>query len=288
MNQLAKVFIIINFVLSIIYLAVSGMFLAQKWDYRQMYLEKAYQEEQTKADCAKQVSDVQKRIESFKEAATQARHFAKETLDQKNRLEKENSDLKTENLSYATEVKQITGKIDNIHTTLNNQYKRISELEAENKNIKDLAESAEKSKDEAEEARQRYEAQLNNLQGELRERELLLQNSEKELREAKLIIRAVRDSGVNIATIGTGAKALDGQIMAVSDQAPIVIISLGSDHGVEKGNQFTVYRGSKFIGRVVIEEVYKEMSAARILREMTVDKIRNGDSITTRIGGGSF
>lgn len=288
MNKLAKIFIVVNFVLSTIFLVVSGIFLAQKWDYRQMYLDKAYQAQQEKENYEKQLNDAQKRVESFKDAANQARAFAKQTLDRKNELEKRNNELEVTNNNLTTSIKQIESKIENINGTLVNQYKKITDLEAENKNYKDLAEKAQKDKDEAEDTLQRNEARLNNLEGELREREQLLQNAEKELREAKLILRAVRDSGVNISTIGTGAKALDGQLMAVSDQAPIVIISLGSDHGVEKGSQFTVYRGSKFIGRIIVEEVYKEMSAARILREMTVDKMKNGDSVTTRIGGGSF
>ena len=114
----------------------------------------------------------------------------------------------------------------------------------------------------------------------------MLQRNEKELWEAKQIIRAVKEAGVNIPSLFKPAKPLDGQIVKVSLKVPLVMVSLGSDDGVKKGYQFTVYRENRYIGRITIEEVYPDMSAGRILKEMTVKAVKQGDKVTTRIGGG--
>jgi len=287
-NTIAKVFIVINFVLSTVYLVVSGTFLSQKWDYRQMYLDQAYKYELEKRGNEDSLREAQKRVESMTKTAMEARAVAKAQSKELAELRQENAKLDAQNSQYALSLAKINAAITEINDKLEKKELRIAELESKQDQYKKEAEDAKKDKDEAENERQRMELQLSNLQGELSEKSKLLQTADKELREAKLVMRALRDAGVNLSAFAGTPKLLDGQITAVSEEVPIVMISLGSDHGVEKGYQFTVYRGSKFVARVVVEEVYKNMSAARILKDMSVEKIKKGDSVTTRIGGGTF
>lgn len=287
-NSIAKVFIVINFVLSAIYLAVTGMFLSQKWDYRQMYLEQSYQSEIKNKALDDSLKETQKRLELITQTATEARKKNSKIAEENNKLIQENANLQAKNKQHELNYTNISTQISEIRSALTAKDNQIAELQQKEEKYKQEVDLAKKAKDEADNEQQRLQILKDNLEGELAEHKRLLQISEKELREAKLVIRAVQNSGVKIDTIGSTVKPLDGEVVAVSDDVPILMLSIGSDQGVEKGYQFTVYRGNKFVGRVIVEEVYKEMSEAKIIRDMTVEKPKKGDKVTTRISGGGL
>lgn len=289
MNQIARVFIVVNLVLSVLYLGFAATLLSQKWDYREMYLEQKSEREKEVKRLKEEKQDGEARIANLRALVTEREKAAKEWKDKHQVITEKNNQLSRENLDFKTSLSKIDTNIKEINDRMRDKEARISELEKTISDQKLVMEEATKAKEEAQNEQQRLEIQLSNLQGEMAEKEKLLQRSQKELVEAKQIIRAVKEAGVNIPALFKRAKPLDGQIVAVSEQVPIVMINLGSDRGVEKGYQFTVFRSNQFIGRVTVEEVYKDMSAARIVKEMTVKAIKRGDNVTTRIGGeGSF
>lgn len=286
MSNIAKVFIVVNFVLSAVYLAFSATLLSQKWDYRQMYLESLYKNAKQMEELKNEKDDANSKIETISEHLALTKKTAKEYQEKFKLKQEEVSRLKRKNESFDIKLSKITADIKEINSRLEKKETRISELETARDRQKEIAEEAIKAKEEAQDSEQRMEIKLSNLQGEIAEKEKLLQRSEKELWEAKQIIRAVRAAGVNIPSLFTKAKPMDAKIVAVSKDVPLVMLSIGSDDGVKKGYQFTIYRESRYIGRVVIEEVYKDMAAARILKKMTIRAIKKGDNATTRIGGG--
>ncbi len=286
MSNIAKIFIVINFVLSILFLGFAATLLSQKWDYRQMYLETSYRHELQKQRLEENLRESANRLKSLNETIVEAKKTTKETKEENIRLSKENDELKRKNQEYSTTLASIGADIREINNRLDKKEDQITALESAKNEQQKIAEEAKKAKEEAQDEQQRMEIQLSNLNGELADKEKQLQLAGKELLEARQIIRAVREAGINIPSLFKKSKPLDGTIIAVSNEVPLVMISLGTDEGVEKGYQFTVYRGSQFIGQIVVEEVYKDMSAARVVKQMTVKSVQKGDSITTRIGGG--
>ena len=91
-----------------------------------------------------------------------------------------------------------------------------------------------------------------------------------------------RHLGVDRAADEAPTPAIDGQIVAVSGQQGIVVLSVGSDDGVESGHVFAVFRGDTFIGKVRATKVTKDLSGARILYLDGSVSIQAGDSATTR------
>lgn len=290
MTNIAKVFIVINFVLSILYLGFAATLLAHKWDYRQMYLDMAYRHEQESREFQNKMNDADKRAENFEKYLSEAKELANKYKKDLQTLQKTHEELKRKSDSDSATLANISAEIKDINGKIAKKDDRIKELEDEKERLKGVVEEARKAKEEALNEQQRIEFELSNQQGALAEKEKLLQKAEKELWESKQIIRVVRDAGVNIPNLFKPAKALDGQIVSVSNDVPLVMISLGTDDGVQKGYQFTVYRQNNYVGRVTVEEVYKDMCAARIIKDMTVKSIKQGDSVTTRLGssGGSF
>ncbi len=74
---------------------------------------------------------------------------------------------------------------------------------------------------------------------------------------------------------------IDGRVVAVIDG--LVILSVGSDDGVASGDEFVVYRGEQFIGKVRVSSVTSEQSEATVLFTHNNLGIEQGQSATTRL-----
>jgi vacuolar-type H+-ATPase subunit I/STV1 len=286
MTKIAKAFVVTNFFLSVFFLASAVVLLSNKADYKQMYAEIKFNSEKEKAKLENDVHDMKTRVGNIEDYLAQEKKVNKDVREENLQLKNDNEGLKQKNQELGISFATISSNIKEINNRLEDKDNQIRELVGARDTQKEIADEAIRDKEEALESVQRIEILLSSLQGDKAEKEKLLQRSEKELIEARQIIRSIQDSGGNIASFVKPTKAMNGIISAVSKDVQIVMISIGMDEGVQKGDQFTVYRGSQFIGKVIVEEPYKDMSAARIVKDMTVRAIQKGDMVTTRIGGG--
>jgi hypothetical protein len=78
---------------------------------------------------------------------------------------------------------------------------------------------------------------------------------------------------------------IDARVAAVkNDVSPaLVLLSVGSEDRVEKGFHFSVYRGTTFIGKVVVAKVLKDSCGCYVLFTKGGESITAGDSAATRL-----
>ncbi len=286
-NSIAKIFIVINFVLSIAFMFIAGTLLTHEWDYKQLWETSESSRNRESSESKKSINEYKVKSEEMEDLFNDTK---KEVGDYKAKFsskETENKGLKRQVAEFQATLASLETDIKNIDEKLGRKEARISELENDRDTEKDRAEEALRSREAAEDMQQELEIQLSNMQGELSEKEKLLQRAQKELLETKQVIRLARKQGLELTSLISSPKALDGFVTAVSKELPIIMLSLGQDDGVAIGYRFTVYRGNTYVGRAVVEQVYKDAAAARIDSSMTTGDIRKGDKVSTRINRGS-
>ena len=80
--------------------------------------------------------------------------------------------------------------------------------------------------------------------------------------------------------VATTSKAsADGQVVVVNREYDFIVMNLGKNHGLSVGQEFQIVRGAEVLGKVKVEKVYDELSAATILPESQKDRIREGDTV---------
>jgi hypothetical protein len=62
----------------------------------------------------------------------------------------------------------------------------------------------------------------------------------------------------------------------------IVVLSIGRDDAVKPGYEFTVFRGSEYVARVVIDKVEKDFCSGYSKKEVEKMPISVGDDATTK------
>ncbi|MHC4597424.1 MAG: hypothetical protein ACYS47_00315 [Planctomycetota bacterium] len=70
-----------------------------------------------------------------------------------------------------------------------------------------------------------------------------------------------------------------GVVIAVGDGAPIAVINIGKEQGVEVGAEFLLFRGTRFVGFLVAEKVHSRKSVCRVFTISTREKVEFGDQV---------
>jgi len=98
-------------------------------------------------------------------------------------------------------------------------------------------------------------------------------------------IAALNLQGVPVAQlIGNNVPPIEGKVSEVAADGSFVVLSVGENEGVKIGFTFDVYRGSDYIGRVVVNNVLPDSSTARVqMRNRGGLKFQSMDTATTRL-----
>jgi len=75
---------------------------------------------------------------------------------------------------------------------------------------------------------------------------------------------------------------VDAVVIAVGEK-DLVEISIGSDDGVRKGHSMEAFRGTTYLGRIVILKTQPNKSIAKIIPDFRKAPIKKGDRVTTRL-----
>lgn len=285
MSSITKVFVIVNCMLSVLFLGFAATLLSQQWDYRQMYLDAKYVYQADKETWDTEKKNTEGQVAQLKKTLNERTTWLKEFQDKYNTEKLKNDQLSTWTTKLDQRLDGIERRLGEYNQRLEVKDKEYIALVQEKEEVQNQVETAQESAQMAFDELNTKVLEVDRVKGRLAETEKMLKRARRELWESKEIVRAVRDVGINIDAIVGQVPPLEGQIVEVSPVVPIVMLSIGENDKVKKGYQFTVYRGSNYIGQVVVEETYPDMSAARINKEMTKRAIKKGDKVTTKIGG---
>lgn len=135
-------------------------------------------------------------------------------------------------------------------------------------------------------------AQLQMQRDEVKQRLLNLEQAKGEL-ESKLTELSAGGPTVELDKVrvtsegeGTGPAAAaapggpaNGQIIVVNRDYDFVVMNLGKNQGLSIGQEFQIVRGETVLGKVKVEKIYDELSAAAILPDSDKSSIREGDVV---------
>ena len=79
---------------------------------------------------------------------------------------------------------------------------------------------------------------------------------------------------------------IEAKVLASRTSSGLVMLSVGSDDGVERGRVFTIRREGRYVGKVVVERVFPNMCSARVLDLVPGEDFAEGDDASTSVRQG--
>ena len=87
------------------------------------------------------------------------------------------------------------------------------------------------------------------------------------------------ESAAGAPPAAASTSGLQGKIIVVNREYDFIVMNLGKNQGLSVGQEFQIVRGQQVLGRVRVEKLYDELSAAAIMPESNKDAIKEGDVV---------
>lgn len=78
----------------------------------------------------------------------------------------------------------------------------------------------------------------------------------------------------------------DAQVLAVKPELNLIMISAGSAQGVRPGFRFTICRADQYVGKAQVQRVYPDMCSARMIPKLTKGVVQKHDEAKSRVFNG--
>jgi len=76
---------------------------------------------------------------------------------------------------------------------------------------------------------------------------------------------------------------LDGVVVIADNQEDVVVVSIGKQDGVERGDEFIIYRDNDYISTIVVDAVFARRASCRTKPGMKRRAVAAGDLVTNRL-----
>ncbi|MCO5165324.1 MAG: hypothetical protein M9894_03025 [Planctomycetes bacterium] len=287
MSLLAKIFIVIQTVLVMVYLGMTATLYQHRRDWRTSY-------QKLKTRYTTMVSRSQKEIQALRTfviakdelVASKEREVRslKTSLDQQVALAQRNNQLLQEK---TVEFNQLNQNMTRLSQRLEEALQFNRQLNDRKSELEGLLEVATNRRATAEGQVARLTTLTTSLEQDLADLRGQFADTRRQLREKELLISMAQGAGVDFELLvpGPPVPAIDGNVVAVKTDVspPLVLLSVGLDDKVERGFHFSIYRGTKFIGKVVVERVLRDSAGCRVLFTADGAQIQPGDNAATRL-----
>jgi DNA repair exonuclease SbcCD ATPase subunit len=284
MGTFAKIFIVVNLVLAVVFLGAASTLLGTIEDYKGKWEGVSKDLAALKKSSEAKEKQLNDDIDAFKIKTTKLEN-------EKSRLESAEKVRNEEWLSLKTEFNKMSQTFETQASTLKDLEKDLADARVE---IAGLNTKYDKALSDTRAAKQTSDDLRNDLEranGNIAQLEADLASTQKEKTElAEADQKKANLIAMIKAKIGSAAVMemenmpdIKGQVTGVDEDLNIVLVSVGGDDEVKVGFTMTVYRGGEYVGKLVIDKVGPDWASGHMDQGVSKSFPVKGDEVATQL-----
>ncbi|MBI4882222.1 MAG: hypothetical protein HY812_21550 [Planctomycetes bacterium] len=280
MSPIGKIFVVLNFVFSLVILGVLGGILSKSEEYKQKYEgeKQKFSDEQTKWD--EERSNLNSEIQSHKNDKAMMGERINNLTALAESEKREKDSLKTDNEQLRGDISQLQADYQKFTASLNELHAHNQQLITKDEELMNERTAAVDARRAAQEEQARLESQVANLTATIEQLKAQIDELEGVAGDLSSQIEAAVQAGFDIASV-RAAPQIDAVVQKVNNELSLVVLSVGADDGVKRGTAFEVFKDGQYKGKVVVDDVFPDNCSARIVRGQ--GQISENDKATTRL-----
>jgi multidrug efflux pump subunit AcrA (membrane-fusion protein) len=272
MTLVGKIFTMLIFVLSIVFMAFSIMVFATHRNWK-TFAGKLQADLAVLQTQKKDVDDALLRTQNDLAAEQAARRAALASLQV--RVTRAEQLLAAKEKELADATSQLSGTTE----AAKQAQERLLALETETKKLRDDLRGAQEARDEMLVSTVALTESLNQAQSQLNNLQEVNKEATFEMGKMKQVLSA---NGLTPdALVAHIPPKVDGVILEESDKN-LIVISIGADDGLKIGHELDVYNGSSYLGRIKIRRTMPDRAVGEPMRNLQSGQMKRGDRVTTR------
>ncbi|MEZ6186401.1 MAG: hypothetical protein R3F62_15500 [Planctomycetota bacterium] len=287
MSLLAKIFVVIQAVLVMVYLGMSATLYQHRREWRTSYAQLKHRHETAMGRAQKEIRGRDTLLSARNDLIA-----AKETeiRDYKNKANEALASMQDAK-SERDKARQMVQDEKRANDTLNKRLQSVdSELSKTRSDLERLGNEftlATRRREVAEGQVARLTALVTNLEQDNSDLRGEFASTRRKLKEAETMIAMAQEAGFDWeATLPSApVPVIRGKVVAVKSDVspPLVVLDVGSDAKVRPGYAFSIHRNGKYKGRVIVERTLRDMASCRVEFAAEGAQISAGDDAATRL-----
>ncbi|MFW5856493.1 MAG: hypothetical protein ACOCX4_01335 [Planctomycetota bacterium] len=283
MNLAGKIFIILNMILSVAFAAASVSLYAKKVDWVQETNKHITKQNELQA----QLDQTQDDLDAEKVAHEKLQDLTREQIQnltkERNDLQSTVADLERENREWETKVQSFDTQIAKLQSLLTMVESDKQALTQDLQRIREQRDRAITDLEFAQKTALEATADVKELEAELQGANSRLAAMLEQNLELRITLDTYRNrfGSLEAVAAAAGPVSVRGKVLKVDESVDLVIINLGEADKLKTGMELVVSRGSEYIGKLKIRNLYENMASAVIDRGLTVKPVRIGDAVET-------
>ncbi len=282
MSPIGKIFVVLNFVFSLVVLGVIGAILAKSDEYKKKFEGEQTAHTATKKSSAEELDKRDAEIKMVKEDNVKLNTEKGNLTVSLNTASNDLKSAKVDNEQLRGTVEKMQADYGSFTSTLSELKNNNAQLVTKNEELINKANSAVDAQRAAQEDKARADAQVKTLMDTVAQLKSQIEELEGAKSDLSAQLEAAVQAGFDVAKVAASPQ-IDGVVQSVNPELGLVVLSVGGDDGVKRGTKFEVFSNSQYKGQVVVDDVYPDNSAARIVRQVSGTAITANDKATTRL-----
>jgi cell division protein FtsB len=284
MGMFAKIFIVVNLVLAVVFLGAASTLLGTAEDYKGMHYKLLTETTAQKKKLNDEIAALQADNAKYKGEKTLwmnkneelETRIQRDTVTYKNLTEKFNVAIET-NSKYEESLRNLNGLLDK-------EKEQNKVLAGQNETALADMRSAKEDADNLRSDNERLMASVKNLQGNLAQVEKeMARVSDDNTKKASLLKQIEARLGADVVAGLRNQTAVDALVARVDEELNIVLITVGTDDELKIGDIMTVYRGNEYVGKLIIDKTGDDWASGHMDMGLTKTFPQQGDSASTRL-----
>ncbi len=280
MSNVAKFLIVLNLILAGVFVGSAANYLGQK-DYVQSDLEGQVSRLKTDLATAKTTAnELDKRNRELSADNTKLSNDKQAADAKATQLASENATLNKLIVSQGQDLSQAVQGLNQLNGTLQT-------LQGQNQTLTSERDALKQSRDSEHEARVKAEAGLAAAQQQLsdetsakKDAMAMVADTNRKNQDLAAQLEFWRTKFPNVDSGAAQPAIPPAKVLAADDRMDIVVISVGETSGVQRGFEYTVSRGSKFVAKIKITDVQADKATGMVVKGLKQMPVQAGDAVT--------
>lgn len=286
MSPIGRIFIVLNLVLSAVFLGFASNNLAASQDFKRQLEDKTSELETYTEKMEGEAADFTAKVSSLESSGSALREQRDDFEAEKNRLEQDYQTQTDKNIALDADIAAIKETLGNYDETNRQNAQRLEQANTAVLDATTAKRDAEDDRQKALDAQRSAEEQLAASTKSIVDLEIERESLRKENANLDAQLQTLADAtGTNLADL-MPMPLIDGAVLdvvAFGDNMSLIAINRGEEHGVKRGFTFEIHKGSQYKGQARVENVQPGMCSAIVVRTVDGQSIGQGDLASTRL-----
>jgi len=283
MSQLARLFVVLNFLLAAGFLYSAAMFLGLNHEWKKNH-EKVSTELKTEKEDRKRSDTTQKtRIDELT-------HESSALKEERGNLQSKVASLTTENQQHvadkaaaAAALAKEQGNVASANEALKRTQDELNKRTDEANKLRTDAATAQGNERKANDELEKAKTEIRTRDNSIAELEKTKTTQGEQIAELEITKRIAQENGVDLSNIVQAPAIPDAKVIGVDMGMKLVQISAGKNQKLPRGALVDIVRGSKYVGRIRIDQVDPNSSAGTLTVLAPNETVQVGDRATNTL-----